>query len=196
MPGVLMTQDELLDRLLELRHASHNIVVYRVPAPDAPAVTWIRHDLLLDGSFEALGESQDASSSTGVASTGAPWRAIGSPVVDDSGAWSRTGRTAVKVSATNNFAQYVGSLPPDRVFELRYSASAATMPSQGQLQVIWTDNTGQMISANAHVFDADKNWGTYRMLDSPPVGASGAIVTLTAHAGEVWVDDVSFSGIR
>jgi hypothetical protein len=196
MPGVLIAQDEPLDEFLELRHASHNIVVYRVPAPDAPAATSIRHNLVLDASFEALGESQEPSSSDGSASTVVAWRALGSPAVDDSGALSQTGRTAVKVSATNNFTQYVGSLPPDRVFELRYSASAATMPSQGQLQIVWTDSAGQMISANARVFDADKNWGTFRMLDSPPVGAAGAIVTLTAHVGEVWVDDVSFSGIR
>jgi len=124
------------------------------------------------------------------------WSRAGRPLIDNTGANSHQGKTAVRADAEDWLAQRV-ALESGRVYLLR-SFSRAMKPLQfARLQINWLDRDRKLMSADIEVVPAYSNWHSQVMAASAPDNAAFADVYASVHGdSEVWLDDFSLVELR
>jgi hypothetical protein len=120
------------------------------------------------------------------------WQSFGTPLLDTSGARSRSGSNAVEVSSESGYIQAV-SITPGRTYALSHYSRSDTPESSVRVQVNWLDRRGKIIEVSMDILPALAYWTREELSARAPSRATTAMVFANAHTGQVWLDDYSFA---
>lgn len=181
-PWLTVAGDSFLDRYADLLFADHNAEVYGLRATPRTVTGFevtAGREKLANGGIESM-------------SNEAPerWQPYGSPTIDCSGARSHSGSCAVRASAVSGLRQRV-EVSAGRLYTLSHFSRSDSPGGSVRGQVNWLAANGSMVEVTLLVWGATPEWTRNRLHQTAPEGAVAAEAYINAHAGEVWVDDIS-----
>lgn len=181
-PWLNVAQDGFLDRHTDILFAARNFELYALlerPRAATSTLASAGTERVRNGSLERpQGDAPEG------------WQRYGNPVVDCSGRKSLDGRCAVLVSATAGFTQHV-QVTPGKLYTLIHSSRSDDPESVVRGQVNWVDAKGRLLDAIVLVWKSTPEWTSHNLRQTAPTGATGAVVHVSSHTGEVWLDSVS-----
>jgi hypothetical protein len=182
--GNLGGDEAFLRRNTMLVGGDRNVYLYRLLPPEqrGRSEPWTRGpELLPNGGFEEA---------AGFTPSG--WAATGTePVFDETGAWSHSGRGAVRASKTGAYVAEA-TVTPGAQYLLSHFTRATTGSDWVSLRIDWQAASGTVVGTSQELVPAsDQGYHTWSMLAASPPDAVRARVRLQVLAGDVWFDDVS-----
>jgi PKD repeat protein len=119
------------------------------------------------------------------------WFPINSPTYDHSGIWAYNGSAAVKVNASNLYAQFQPAVAGKQYYlgEWLVSETATVL---GQMAILWL-NQSNVIGFSNQVFWVGDIWYYYDFIAEAPATTDAALVVMVSASNSyVWADDVVF----
>jgi hypothetical protein len=169
-----------LQTYTQLEFAQNNIYVYHLYPNGVPPEVQPGKNIITNGDFEKpVSEANPVT-----------WVSSGSPLLDNTGRQSNSGKSAVNVSSRDIFYTTV-PVVQGNLYTLTEWIRADSPGQNARLQIMWLTQSGASGKVAIDAIPVTESWEQYDFSVTVPEGVMAARVYVTAHDNSrIWVDDV------